>query len=442
MILLKATTETLEITTSSAAAIDYSVSYADITTTTFLPSTNEGKIASATTVAALSAPAASTQRQVKLITITNRDASVDNTILVKKDISGTEYYLTPVIDLLAGETMQYSDVSGWVHYSVTGAVKGGKTAAGIDNQIQFNNGGVLAGDVDFTWDNTNNQLALTGTNPKVLFNGITNEPAAPSAGNLLVYAKAISGKMQLKIKGPSGLDTPLQAALWQNNVVWWTPGATAGVYTGTVGANLGTAAAVLPTVNNLYTAMRRSTFGSVITTANQQVGARTENMFLRGAVDDMGGFLFTCRFGLNTWTAGDRLFVGLCVNTTNIVTVEPSTRFNTLGFCVEAADSAITFLHNTGSGTAAKETISGQPALASLQGYDAYIWCSPNDNTVYYRLDDVLTGTVIVDTSINTNLPDNTTLLTAQCVMSNAANTASANLAVVGVARMYIETDR
>jgi hypothetical protein len=312
----------------------------------------------------------------------------------------------------------------------------------LDNQIQFNNGGVLAGDVNLTWNSTDNQLALSGTDTKILLKGITNEPAAPSAGNLLVYAKAISGKMQLKTKGPSGMDTPLQAALWQNNVVWWTPGATSGTYTGTVGANLGTAASVLPAINNLYTAMRRSTFGSVITTANQQVGIRTENMFLRGAVDGMGGFLFTCRFGLNTWTAGNRLFVGLCENTTIIVTADPSTKFNTLGFCVEAGESAITFLHNTSSGTAVKESIPGQPALASLRGYDAYIWCAPNDSTVYYRLDDVLTGTVIVDTSISTDLPDSTTLLAAQCVMSNGANTASANLAVVGVARMYIETDR
>jgi hypothetical protein len=442
MILLKATTEILEITTSSAAAIDYSVSYADITTSTFSPSTSEGKISSATDTTILSAPSASTQRQVKLITITNRDAAVDNTILVKKDISGTEYHLTPVIDLLAGETMQYSDVSGWTYYSVTGAVKGGKSAAGINNQIQFNNGGVLAGDVDFTWDSTNNQLTLNGTDAKVLLNGITNEPAAPSTGNLLVYAKAISGKMQLKIKGPSGLETPLQAALWSNNVIWWTPGAAAGVYTGTVGANLGTAAAILPTTVNLYTAMRRSTFASIITTANQQVGARTENMFFRGAVDGMGGFMFTCRFGLNTWTAGDRLFVGLCQGTTAVVTVQPSSLFNTLGFCIDAGDTAITFLHCDSSSASTKDTISGQPTLASLQGYDAYIWCAPNDSTVYYRLDDVLTGNTIVDTSTNTNLPANTTMLTAQAIMGNAANTASAGLATIGVARMYIETDR
>ena len=84
MIILKATTEILEITTSTAADIDYSISYADITTTSFSPSTSEGKITSATSTTVLSAPSASTQQQVKLITITNRHASTANTVLLKK----------------------------------------------------------------------------------------------------------------------------------------------------------------------------------------------------------------------------------------------------------------------------------------------------------------------------------------------------------------------
>src|ERR1700712_5478364 len=95
MILLKATTETLQIVTSLTGALDYSISYADITTTTFVPSTNEGKITSATSTTVLSQPAASTQRQVKLITITNVDVSVSNSITVNKVISATAYQVCP-----------------------------------------------------------------------------------------------------------------------------------------------------------------------------------------------------------------------------------------------------------------------------------------------------------------------------------------------------------
>ena len=100
MILLKAITEILEVTTTTAVNIDYSVSFADITTTTFAPSTAEGKMTTATTTTITAAPAASTQRQIKLITLRNTDATLSNNITVKKDISAIEYFLTPTITLL------------------------------------------------------------------------------------------------------------------------------------------------------------------------------------------------------------------------------------------------------------------------------------------------------------------------------------------------------
>ena len=440
MIILKATTETLQITTSAAAAIDYSVSYTDITTTTFSPSTNEGKISTATTTSVLAAPASSTQRQVKLITISNHDASLSDVIVVQKLISSTTYNLTPNITLQVGETVQYMDGQGWIYYSATGSVKGSQTAAGSNYQLQFNNNGVLGGDSDLTWNWTSNTLSL-GTNPQIQLSGVTSTPSAPGASTLQVYSQAISGKMQLMKMGPDGNPEGLQAALWQNNVVLWTPGVAAGVFQGTSGSTLGTAALVLPTTTNLYTAMRRSTFASVVTTTNQQVGIRSENMFFRGAATSMGGFLFVCRFGLTTWTAGDRLFVGVTSGSTAVVTVQPSTVASTAGFCIEAGDTAITFLHTDGTPTATKDTISGQPTLANNNAYDAYIYCKPNDSVIYYRLDNALTGTTLIDTSTTTTIPVNTTLLSAQCIMSNGANTVAGN-ATLGVNRMYVETNR
>jgi hypothetical protein len=229
MIILKATTETLTITTSSIADIDYSVSYADITTTTFAPSTNEGKIITATTTTVLAAPAGSTQRQVKLITISNRHATTTNTVLVAKVITATSYNLTSAVTLLAGETLQYVDGSGWVLYSANGAIKGDLKAGGSVNQVQYNSGGVIAGEADLTWDPATNDLTLSGTDSNIIMTGITNEPAAPSAGTLALYTKAIAGRMMPKWKAPSGVDTAFQASLGFNTVWMWTPatGATA-----------------------------------------------------------------------------------------------------------------------------------------------------------------------------------------------------------------------
>jgi hypothetical protein len=36
-----------------------------------------------------------------------------------------------------------------------------------------------------------------------------------------IYSKPIAGKGVLKVKGPSGLDFPLQTAFWQNNITMW-----------------------------------------------------------------------------------------------------------------------------------------------------------------------------------------------------------------------------
>ena len=115
MILLKATTESLKVVTSSTANIDYSVSWVDVTTTAFTPSTSEGKISTATSTTLLSAPAGSTQRQVKLITITNTHASASNTVTVQKDISGTTYQLTPATTLLAGCSLMFIESGGWTY---------------------------------------------------------------------------------------------------------------------------------------------------------------------------------------------------------------------------------------------------------------------------------------------------------------------------------------
>jgi hypothetical protein len=187
--------------------------------------------------------------------------------------------------------------------------------------------------------------------------------------------------------------------------------------------------------------MKRGQWATVVTTANQQVGMRSsENMFFRGSVAGQGGFFFFARFGTTTWTAGDKLFVGLSTGTTAIVTGAPSNLTNIAGFGIDAGDTAITFMTNDNTAAATKTAIAGQPALASNQGYDAYIFAKPNDTVVYYRLVNLNTGAEIVNSSVNTNLPVNTTLMAAHAHMSNGANTPVTS-AQIGVNRMYVETD-
>ena len=238
---------------------------------------------------------------------------------------------------------------------------------------------------------------------------------------------------------------------WAANKVWYSPGvAAAGLWQNTAGTNAGTAALVSPTVTaNSYTALRRTTFASVVTTNNQQVGTRTAAEFFRGsgstAIPEVnnriGGFFYYSRFGFTTWTNGNDLFVGLsscttaCITGTTTLTNLP----NTIGLGVERGNNNLVFLTNDASGVISTTTLGTTPA--TNQYFDFYMYQAPNDHTVYYRLDNASTSAIIATGSVSTNLPATTTLMTAQAVMGNGLNT-TVGSATLGIQRIYIETEK
>lgn len=123
MIVLDGTTDILELLTTAAVSTDYYVAYADLTSTTFVAGQSDGNVASATTTTILSAPAASTQRQVKYVSIRNRSALSSQTVTVKHDVGGTERYLTADVSLGPGEVLQYTSDGGWVVCDKSGRQK-------------------------------------------------------------------------------------------------------------------------------------------------------------------------------------------------------------------------------------------------------------------------------------------------------------------------------
>ena len=122
---LSNTTHTLELTTTVAGNIHYQVGYTDITTASVTnPTDSFGIITTATTTVIVSAPAASTTRKIQYVNIFNNGAS--NTVVLKKDISGTEYNILQV-NLQQGETLrvvndkvEVLDVSGRLKTQNTG----------------------------------------------------------------------------------------------------------------------------------------------------------------------------------------------------------------------------------------------------------------------------------------------------------------------------------
>lgn len=410
-------------------------SYQDVTSAglTIPQASNQTLTNNTTAVTLVAAPAASTNRQVVQMSVFNSD-SVYATVTVKKDVSGTDYVFVTAL-LQVGDTLQWSSSGGWNVFpnNIT-------AAAGNNTEIQFNDGGVVGADSDLTYAKTTNTLSLNGTDPKLNLTGIATEPSTPDSGILTLYSKNISGRMLPKWRGPSGLDTPFQPALFGNNVVIWNPGATSGVATGTVVTAIAAGVATLPTTTNLYTALRRSVF-TVATGINLQNSLRTESMFFRGASANQGGFFAFCRFGFTTWTATNRCFVGFTVGTTAVTTGNPSALLNIAGFGIDTADTAFTFMHNDGAGTAVKEAIAGQPALATNNAYDVYIFCPPNSSEIYYRMDNLLTQTTLVNTSINSEMPVNTTMLNFHVAIGSGATNAGAGVAAIGLNRIYVETD-
>lgn len=291
---------------------------------------------------------------------------------------------------------------------------------------------------ELTWDVTPGALALGGTDPGILLNGITTEPSAPSTGNLRLYAKSVSGRMLPKMIGPSGVDTTLQTALWQNNMVMWNAtSASAGSAFGAVTSTGGTASAATLATTNLYTATKRTRYANVVTTTNQVLGARSNDaVFFRGSVAGQGGFFFFARVGFDVWTNGGRFFGGMATGTT-VVSADPSALNNTVGFCVDAADNgAISFLTR---GTSATKASTGY-TITSNRGYDLYIFCAPNSSQYTWRIDDVVAGTSATGVA-TANLPTNTTMQSPTVMASNAALTPVTSIQI-GVSRFYAETDR
>jgi len=229
----------------------------------------------------------------------------------------------------------------------------------------------------------------------------------------------------------------LQSSLWDNNQVWWNnTSVTAGLWIGSVGAGAGTFADTLPTTTSLYTTIKRARYSNVITTANQVLGQRnTQAMWFQSSTAGFGGFFFQGRFGFDTWTNGGRFFAGFHTTTT-VVTTDPSSFNNTLGFCIDAADNgAISFLSR---GTAATKASTTYTAVTG-KGYDVYIYCAPGSSTVYWKIEDLNAGTDVSGVA-TLNMPALGTMLTAGVLASNAALT-PANSIQLGVNKIYIETD-
>lgn len=440
MILLTTTSATLVLTTSAALATTCVAAYGDITTSGLLPGAQDSSISTATTTTIVSSPAASTQRQIKSVMIRNAGAST-NTITVKK-YDGSNYYpVTPDVQLQAGETMEYSDAGGWRVLNSSGVDKIVASAGGSTMSVQYNNGSGLGGAsmVDIT---TDGHLLLNAESTP------TTNPTAPAAGNVVVFARQLGGRIIPSFIGPAGLDTPLQPHMGRARGCLIAPmGNGTGVTTLGIAAPTatGTATAANVATTNLHTMMKRLDYLVTTAATTAVAGSRIAvAQFCLGAGSQLGGFHYVSRFGPATGpstTAGTlRMFNGMWATTTAPTDVNPSTLLNIIGVGCDAADANLQMMFNDGSGTATKidlGTSFAKPTSDRTNVYELAMFTAANSGLVYWTVTNLVSGAYVTGTQ-STDLPTSTTLLCHQGWCSVGGTSSVVGYALMGT---YIESD-
>lgn len=122
MLILSSITDKISITTSAAGNIDVHSSYVDYTASTSAPDRKNLNTTAASTVDIVLAPAVSTQRNVRIITIRNKHATNANTITVIHTDGATAIELFKVV-LQAGEVLVFNENIGFRVFDAAGQVK-------------------------------------------------------------------------------------------------------------------------------------------------------------------------------------------------------------------------------------------------------------------------------------------------------------------------------
>lgn len=129
-IFLADTDDTLRVVTASGVStIHMYAAWADITTTALTPGASDAQVTTATTTVLVAAPAASTYRQIKGLSIRNNHASSSNAITVEFYDGATATELIKYT-LLAGETLQWGEDENFRVIDASGQIK-----AAVDTEM-------------------------------------------------------------------------------------------------------------------------------------------------------------------------------------------------------------------------------------------------------------------------------------------------------------------
>lgn len=277
-----------------------------------------------------------------------------------------------------------------------------------------------------------------GTEP-LLLTAQSAAPSVPAAGFFKLYARTRAGRTLPEFIGPSGVDSPLQPAMFGNRVMMISPGSgTAVTYVGLTGSSAGTLSHPTLATTSLATTLYRTRFQTA-TTNNAGAGVRDNvNTVWRGNAAGRGGFFLHNRICTGDLALGTtEVIVGLS-SQTGALAGTPDALPDVLGLVKRTGDTTWQLIRRTGTGTA--QLVNTGHTYAANQVLDHVMFAAPGASGVTMRF--VLqnfdgTATLITEQTFTDNLPANTTFLSRHIGIRNGS-AAAANIELV---RSYLESD-
>lgn len=263
-----------------------------------------------------------------------------------------------------------------------------------------------------------------------------SDPAAPPAGELLLYARSIAGRVFPKWIGPVGLDNPVQEAVWANMISAWFPGSGTAIDTwGGEVTNVGTISHPAIASTNLKTKTRRflntsaGTAGSLASTRPANTAASRET-----------GFFYVFRGGLGTLATGMRWFAGMTSGATTAPTnVDPltSTANDKFGLAINSNGGNLQLIHNTTGAAPTVINLGVGFQVNTTNLYELIAFCAPGGTSITWRARNLSSGAEEIGT-ISTNLPTLATFMGRQIW---ATNNATAAAVAWDCSRCFVMTD-
>lgn len=275
---------------------------------------------------------------------------------------------------------------------------------------------------------------------------LTNQaehPQTPAAGTLKIYGKVLGGRMLPRILGPSGVSTPLQPSFFQNQICMISSGTSTTLYT--LGSGVTSVGAIShPAATENYGQM--ANFVSAATALATAGTGQSLITFCRGTVPGgSNGFFFSGRVALPDLSydttgagTGTRIFIGLTSGTMAASVGSDNPTGNHAGFrrCHHETKQDGNWQFVTKDNVTMAEIDTGM-SFTPGHVYDCYIYCKPCGDEIYWRIDDITSGS-IAEGSTTQNLPQATAMmrggLQLQTVDAIARN--------IRMQRVYIESDR